>query len=249
MKPGNLKLHYVELAELERWPRNPKDHDEDLIRASILRFGFNDPMAVDETSGKLVEGHGRLSVLRALKEEGEEPPIRVQVRKRDGAWLVPVLRGIAFESEQEAEAYIIGHNRSTEAGGWVDGVLAQIFEDMENAPEDIYAAMGFDMSAAQEIIDLALLNTEEDREIARKKTPEERFEVYTAGEIKQIVLYLDGETFDKVVPRMARALRETGIDNNTELFLHLLQEWEAAHPVDGTPDAGAPAGGAAQGAV
>lgn len=146
---GELKLEYVALSELEKWPRNPKDHDLDLIRKSIRRFGFNDPLAVDEGSRKMVEGHGRVEVLRELKAAGNEPPERILVRA-DGEWLVPVLKGIRFENAAEAEAYVIGHNRSTEAGGWLNDVLAEIFSDVDD--QSLFDVMGFDDLAVEEII-------------------------------------------------------------------------------------------------
>lgn len=112
-----LRLEYVALSELRRWPRNPKKHADDGIAASIKSFGFNDPFLVDETSGRIVEGHGRLDALEKKKLAGEKPPERIDVRA-DGEWLVPLLRGVAFESEEKARAYLIAHNRLTELGGW-----------------------------------------------------------------------------------------------------------------------------------
>lgn len=127
---AELRVEYVPLEELEKWPRNPKEHDEDGIADSIDRFGFSDPPAVDENTGRIVEGHGRVDALRAMKDDGVEPPERIRVGP-DGDWLVPVLRGLRFRDELEAEAYILAHNRLTERGGWDDSKLHAILVDLQ----------------------------------------------------------------------------------------------------------------------
>jgi hypothetical protein len=105
------------MSQVQAWPRNPKKHDEPGLDASLERFGFVNPLVLDESSGKLVAGHGRL-------EEGKPPPERVEVRK--GEWCVPVLMGISFSSEEEAEAYLLADNRLTELGGWDHVALADM---------------------------------------------------------------------------------------------------------------------------
>lgn len=131
---AELRVEYVPLSDVEGWPRNPKRHDEDGIADSIERFGFSDPVAVDERTGKLVEGHGRVDALRAMKEDGVEPPERIRVDE-GGEWLVPVLRGLSFRDDLEAEAYILAHNRLTERGGWDDEQLHAILVDLQAQSE------------------------------------------------------------------------------------------------------------------
>ncbi len=48
--------------------RNSKDHDVGEISKSVSRFGFVEPLIIDERTGKLVAGHGRLKTLRALEQ-------------------------------------------------------------------------------------------------------------------------------------------------------------------------------------
>lgn len=120
-----IGVTYKPLSELRRWPRNPKLHDLDQIAASIRRHGFIDPVVVDERSGMLVAGHGRDETLERMKLAGEPPPKRIRVRT-DGEWLVPVLTGVEFESESDAEAYIVGSNRLVELGGWDEALLNEI---------------------------------------------------------------------------------------------------------------------------
>ena len=123
-----LRIEYMPLSKLVSWPRNPKDHDLPLLQASMRRFGFTQPILIDERSGQMVAGHGRVDSLRVMKVAGAEPPERIRV---DGdEWLVPVLRGVAFENNTEAEAYGLVDNRATEKGGWNDDMLSRVLVDL-----------------------------------------------------------------------------------------------------------------------
>ncbi len=112
-----IRVEYVLLDTVLEWPSNPKQHDDDGITASFTRFGFVEPMVVDEKTGKLTAGHGRRGRLKAMQDAGKPPPKRVKVNKA-GKYLVPVIRGVSFKNAKEAEAYLVASNRLTEAGGW-----------------------------------------------------------------------------------------------------------------------------------
>lgn len=125
-----MRIKKTRLDELVPADRNPRTHSLADIERSIRELGFNDPPCVDERTGKLVEGHGRVEALSAMMRAKQEPPRNVGVDK-DGMWTVPVLRGISFASDAEAEKYILAHNRLVEKGGWDATRLAAIFEDMK----------------------------------------------------------------------------------------------------------------------
>lgn len=117
------------------WDRNPKQHDLPAIRASIERHGFVSPILVDERTLRVVAGHGRLVVLRAMKEEGADPPEGIIT---DGdEWLVPVVMGKEFPSEQEADAYALADNRLVERGGWDITLLRNVLAEHINNPTGI----------------------------------------------------------------------------------------------------------------
>lgn len=123
-----MRISYERLGEIARAPRNPKWHDEEGLDASYARFGYVAPMIVDEGTGELVAGHGRLDGLIARKDAGEPPPARIRTAD-DGEWLVPVVRGVKFDSRAEAEAYLLADNRLTENGGYDDEALAAVLRD------------------------------------------------------------------------------------------------------------------------
>jgi len=116
-----LRIEYVSLSNLLRWPRNPKEHDLGAIHQSFKRFGYVAPIIVDETTGRIVVGHGRLDALVQWHKSGDPAPARVL--EQEGAWLVPVIRGIAFPSEMDAGAYLLADNRTQELGDWNDAEL------------------------------------------------------------------------------------------------------------------------------
>jgi len=138
---GALRIDYLPLAHLLRAPRNPKDHELGAVSESYSRFGYVAPMILDERTGKLVAGHGRLDALQQAKASGQKPPTRVQLGPK-GEWLVPVVRGVAFKSDVEAESYLIADNQLTMLGGWDDGKLAELLSDL--AGQDALAGIGFD---------------------------------------------------------------------------------------------------------
>ncbi|PIH00246.1 hypothetical protein [Deinococcus sp. UR1] len=140
---STLRIEYLPLADLTRWPGNPKEHADGAIAASISRFGFRDPLAIDETTGRLIAGHGRLSVLERAHAAGQPAPQFVQVRD-DGMWLIPVTRGGSFADESEASAYLIAHNRTSELGGWNEDLLAGMLGSLDDS---LRAVAGFDLDA------------------------------------------------------------------------------------------------------
>ena len=65
---------------------NPKGHDGPRIRGGISAFGFVDQPVVDERTGRLVHGHGRMEQLLAMLENGK--PAGRDHRRRRGALAV-----------------------------------------------------------------------------------------------------------------------------------------------------------------
>lgn len=131
------------LDEITRAPRNPKEHDREGIAASIDRYGVAELPLLDERTGRLVAGHGRLDDLTARREAGQDPPDGVRIRK-DGTWLVPVVRGWASRSDPEAEAYLVASNQLTVNGGWDDTELGELLRDLNELDPSLLEVAGFD---------------------------------------------------------------------------------------------------------
>lgn len=145
------RIEYTPLSALTRADSNPKTHDIPAIRRSFAEFGFVEAITIDERTGKLVAGHGRLAVLEADAKEGKRPPDDVAVDAATGEWLVPVQRGWSSRNDKQAAAYVIASNKIPMAGGFDDEAIARALAEFDG---DLALATGF---SAAEQIDLAAL--------------------------------------------------------------------------------------------
>ena len=137
----------VALAErIELWPidrlrpyeRNPRTHSEgqvDQIAASMVEFGWTNPILVDENAG-ILAGHGRLLAARKL-----------------GLTEVPVIR---FEhlSEAQKRAYILADNQIALQAGWDDALLAEELAWLRDESFEL-DLIGFDATKLEHLLALA----------------------------------------------------------------------------------------------
>ncbi len=119
---------------IEIWPtdrlvpyaRNARTHSADQIAqiaASIVEFGFTNPILVDSMDG-IIAGHGRLMAARKL-----------------GLPEVPVVV-LDHLSETQRRAYIIADNKLAMNAGWDEKILASELHDLEKDGMDL-AVVGF----------------------------------------------------------------------------------------------------------
>lgn len=107
MKNINLVIKIEKIENIIENPHNSKIHTKaqvEKIKDSIIAFGFNDPIAIDENN-MIVEGHGRV---RAAKELGMKE--------------VPVIELIHL-SELQKKQYILAHNKLTLETGFDEELL------------------------------------------------------------------------------------------------------------------------------
>ena len=148
---NDIRVDYVPLSEVIGADINPKDHDIGQIYQSMKRFGFTSPIMMNEKTGKLLAGHGRLETLAMFKKSVDAPPERIRVREEDGEWLVPVLRGINFDSDVEAQAYLLADNRLTELGGWHTDELVTSLQGILQEGGDL-EGVGWDLDDVEDLI-------------------------------------------------------------------------------------------------
>lgn len=138
------RTEYMPLDTIRAAVRNPKNHDTAGIAASVDRFGLAETPLIDERTGRLVAGHGRINDLTARQTEGQDPPDGVRIDD-DGRWLIPVQCGWASRSDAEAEAYLVASNRLGEKGGWDTPGLHELLRNLADADADLLAVTGYDM--------------------------------------------------------------------------------------------------------
>lgn len=141
LQRGPRRIEYTSIDELTPANANPKRHAGEVIEASMDRFGYTEPILVDERTNKIVAGHGRLEALKQLREEGAEPPEGV-----GEDWTVPVMRGWASANDDEANAYLVASNRLTELGGWDNTELLSLLDSLDDLD-----GVGYTLDEIQEI--------------------------------------------------------------------------------------------------
>ena len=133
------KLETLPVNTLRPHERNPRTHTKKQIRQiadSIRRFGFTNPVLVDE-SNSIIAGHGRVEAAKSL-----------------GLAAVPALR-LEHMTEAEKRAYVIADNRLAELAGWDNELLALELGAMLDLDPDLDRALtGFDPAEIE-----ALLNS------------------------------------------------------------------------------------------
>lgn len=128
-KAERIRIEYISIDEVAKWPRNPKLHADAELDESFERFGFVAPAIRDDKTQRLVAGHGRLERLITWRDQGKPAPRRIDVAT-DGKWLMPVVCGVSFANEQEAEAYLLADNQITMSRGWDGPTLQAIGDDL-----------------------------------------------------------------------------------------------------------------------
>lgn len=122
-----LAVRYVAIAEVKVTERNPRTHPRaqiDQIKASITRFGFTNPLLVDEKL-RIIAGHGRLQAAQELKLA-----------------TVPVLE-ISGLNKNERRALVIADNKIAMNSAWDKELLAEELTALNDADFDM-DVLGFD---------------------------------------------------------------------------------------------------------
>ena len=124
---NTLNVEYRKVEALIPYARNPRTHAESQIAkiaASIVEYGWTNPILVDGDNG-IIAGHGRLAAARRL-----------------GMDQVPVIE-LAHLSVAQKRALVIADNRLALDAGWDDAMLALELADLSEAGYDL-ALTGFE---------------------------------------------------------------------------------------------------------
>jgi DNA modification methylase len=101
-------LEFIRPDRLKPWARNARTHSKKQLRQiadSIRRFGFTNPVLIDE-AGTILAGHGRVEAAKMLGRE-----------------TVPCLR-IGHMTAEQKRAYVIADNKLALNAGWDEEILA-----------------------------------------------------------------------------------------------------------------------------
>jgi len=113
-KPTGLNIERVHLDQLTEDPRNARRHPERNLKAiagSLKRFGQAEPLVVQESTGKVIGGNGRLAVMRKLGWS-EADVVRLDV------------------DDKTATALGLALNRAAETAEWDEEGLAKLLREV-----------------------------------------------------------------------------------------------------------------------
>lgn len=136
-----LEIKRVALGAIFPDPANARTHGPanlDSIRASLQRFGQCEPLIVQQGTGRLIAGHGRLAVMRDL------------------GWTEADIVELAVESI-DATALGLALNRTSELAEWDDAALSRILATLQ--AEDSLAGTGYNDAEVRTL--LAAVNAAE----------------------------------------------------------------------------------------
>jgi len=111
----SLSIEYIPTADLIPYAMNSRTHSDDQvaqIAASIMEFGFTNPILVDEQNS-IIAGHGRLLAAKRLKLPE-----------------VPTIELVGL-TEAQRKAYVIADNKITENGKWDVNILESEIERLK----------------------------------------------------------------------------------------------------------------------
>lgn len=130
-----LNVDYRKVETLIPYARNPRTHSDAQvakIAASIVEYGWTNPVLVDGDNG-VIAGHGRLAAARKL-----------------GLDEVPVIE-LGHLTPAQKRAYVISDNRLALEAGWDEELLALELAELSEAGYDL-ALTGFDESEVDALL-------------------------------------------------------------------------------------------------
>ena len=133
-----LNIEYRPIDRLIPYIRNPRTHDDAQvaqIAASIVEFGWTNPVLVDGDNG-VIAGHGRLAAAHRL-----------------GLDEVPVIE-LGHLSPNQKRAYIIADNKLALAAGWDEELLHLELGDLATSGYDL-ALTGFSDDELEALLSIA----------------------------------------------------------------------------------------------
>jgi hypothetical protein len=136
-----LAAEFKPIDTLVSYARNARTHSDeqvDQIAASIVEFGFTNPVLADDKG--IVAGHGRVMGARKVYASGQVIKLPNGVAIPPGT--VPVLNCAGW-SEAKRKAYVLADNQLALNAGWDKELLALEFADLEALNFDL-DVIGFD---------------------------------------------------------------------------------------------------------
>lgn len=230
-----LELRYVVLSDVQPAARNPRTHDLATVRASIDRLGFLEPVLLDERTGRLIAGHGRLELLAEAEAADLAPPGGIDTDSV-GRWMLPVIHGWASKDDDEAAAALVALNDADRGSGWDTQAFADLLGSLSDLTGTGWAAPDLDdlLASLQEADPGAPITAGDVRSAytgaGTDKTFEQFGDNYRNRQVRSMVFDYPLDAYAEVAETAGRARKALGVESNAELFQALLRSWVEANP-------------------
>lgn len=243
----------VAVTELKNWEKNPRfiqDKDFERLKEQLQTLGLYKPI-LTMTDGTVLGGNMRL---RAYQDLAQTDP-RFQnlwvsliefIQQDDGTFRAKVngeLQSQVFKTQEQGMLeYALSDN--DKAGNWNPDELAELIHTYkDDISMDKYKAdLAFPLTLTgfldnyqpktKVVVDEngneKVVPVEEEFDNANEV--DERLETYENGSIRQIVLYFNKEEYQQILPKLEQIMKEQHFENNTEVFLFLLNHYESTRP-------------------
>ncbi len=179
-------LRQTPIGEISPYSNNSRFHSEKQIQQianSIEKFGFNNPIQVDENN-MILSGHGRMYAAELL-----------------GLDKVPVVK-VKGLTDAEKKAYIIADNKLSLNSTWDDGVLEQEIEALKEVGFDL-DLLGWDvLPDFSPEVDFSVLDDDDEAD--------EEIDKMATSVKKAIQIEFDHDDFP-IAQEMVKEARESGV--------------------------------------
>lgn len=216
------------IAQLVNWAKNPRAmsaEDKTRLKGQLLNLGQYKPLIVtqDGPHNVVLGGNMRLEAMRELSAEGH--------KEFDDVWVSFV------EAPDEKRKLEFALSDNDRAGSYNEDQLVEMTQAIEDFPMDAYhldTAYTMPLDTLVERYDMADVRqglggpaAPVDRDV---NTVKDKRVAYDNATIKQIVLYFDKETFERVIADLDLVMEQVGegCENNTEAVLWLINFWKNA---------------------
>lgn len=211
------------IERLKNWDENPREIDEHRFKQlveDIKRFGDIRPLLVDarpDHEGEVIGGNMRL---RAYRELGYTE-----------VWVLPI------EPKSDAERFEMALIDNAQYGKYVSEQLAELAErykediDIKQMEINLGSPMSLDFLMAQygPSEEIHAIEKDQDR-------TDEKLDAYLNGSIRQIVTYFTVEEYESVLARIKKIMELEQLEDNTSVFLKLLDTYEQFSTSKTNPD-------------
>jgi hypothetical protein len=186
-------------------PNELSDEQMNALKLTMKKFGYLSPVILNKDF-TVIDGEHRVRTYQDLEQE-EIPAYVVDVDVVDQKILRQLMNKLHGEHDfkkDKSEFQFMSENGKLEEFSDLLGVK---YESLENIIKE---------------------NNE------RAERNNDRYDVskdyYINGVVKQIILFIENETFDEIIPKLDYYMESLNIDNHSDLFLEFFREYERNHP-------------------